>query len=392
MSWVFYNHLLLISKIIYLRVFQPAMKDKAIYEIALGMIPGVGGMLSRQLVSYCGSAEKVFKTPKGKLKKIPGIGKHLSESITSYDYLAEAEKQLEQSRKKGIRILFYTDKDYPDRLRQIHDSPTLLYYKGTVDLNAAKTVGIVGTRKATEYGKEAVEKIIQALAPHQPLIISGLAYGIDIAAHKSALQNKLPTIGVMATGLDVIYPSVHRETARKMEEGGGLITEYELGSKPEPSRFPARNRIIAGLADVLIVVEAAEKGGALITAEIANGYNREVFAVPGNVGHTYSEGCNKLIRNHKAHIYTGIEDLEYVMNWVAGEGIKLPDKKAALQSDLFSPEEQLVIGLLDNPEGILIDELSWKSNIPLSRLASILLTLEFQSIVKSLPGKRYKLN
>lgn len=367
------------------------MKDKAIYEIALGMIPGVGGMLSRQLVSYCGSAEKVFKTPPGKLKRIPGIGKHLCQVITTYDYLTEAEKELERTKKKGISILFYTDKEYPDRLRQIHDSPTLLYFKGNIDLNHPKTVGIVGTRKATEYGKEAVEKIMEALEPHRPLIISGLAYGIDIAAHKAALKFNLPTIGVMATGLDIIYPSLHKQTASKMEESGGLITEYELGSKPEPSRFPARNRIIAGLSDVLIVVEAAEKGGALITAEIANGYNREVFALPGNVGHTYSEGCNKLIRNHKAHIYTGIEDIEYVMNWSVGETTEKTEKKI-IDSDLFSPEEQLVIGLLNNPDGILIDELSWKSNIPLSRLASILLMLEFQGIVKSLPGKKYKLN
>jgi DNA processing protein len=222
------------------------------------------------------------------------------------------------------------------------------------------------------------------------LVISGLAYGIDIAAHKAALINKQPTIGVMASGIDIIYPAVHKQAAAEMIGNGGIITEYPFSTKPDAPHFPSRNRIIAGMCDAIIVAEAAESGGALITAEIANSYDREVFAVPGNLGSKYSEGCNKLIKNHKAHIFTSIKDIEYIMNW-STENLAQKTKNTPDLS-FFTGEEREVIVAMQATQGILIDELSWKSQIPVNKLASILLNLEFQGIVKSLPGKKFKLN
>lgn len=366
------------------------MSQDRLSFLALHFITGVGDHLVKQLVSYCGSAEQVFKTPKGKLLKIPGVGEVTAESIKTGSTFDRAEKEILKAEKDGTEILFYTDKKYPTRLREIEDAPSLLYYKGNADLNHPKTVAIVGTRQATEYGKEIVSKIIEDLKPHGALIVSGLAYGIDIQAHKQSLRNELPTVGVMGSGMDVIYPSSHKDTARKMVEHGGLLTENHFGVKPDPHHFPARNRIIAGLSDALVVVEAAEKGGALITAEIANSYNKDVFAVPGSIGLTYSEGCNKLIRNNKAVIYTSIHDLEYHLSW----SVDQPTKKTKPDFDFstFSSDEQKVLTLLKEKNApMMIDELTIKSSLSPSQLASLLLTLEFGNMVKSLPGKMFAL-
>jgi len=364
------------------------MNNQSIYEIALGYIPGIGDTLTRQLVSYCGSAENVFKEKKGKLLKIPGIGETLAESIIKQDVLKEAETEVKKAEKSDTRIIFYTSEEYPTRLKNISDAPTLLYYKGNANLNVEKVIGIVGTRHATEYGKEQTTKLVEGLKSHNPVIISGLAYGIDIAAHKACVTNDIPTIGIMGSGIDIIYPSQHREVANKMILNGGLLTENKFGTKPEPSRFPERNRIIAGMCDALVVVEAGEGGGALITAELANSYNREVFAIPGKIGDEFSEGCNNLIKNHKAHICTGISDIEYLMNWAPGQALQ---KKKELDLSPFSKEEQSIIILMQNSEGALIDDLSWKSQLPVNKVAALLLNLEFQGLVKSLPGKKYKL-
>jgi DNA processing protein len=369
------------------------METNKLYEVALGMIPGIGGGLTKLLVSYCGSPERIFNTPKGKLKKIPGIGEKLAETIISNKHtLIEAEKVVEKALKEHTQIFFYTDKDYPERLKNINDAPAILYYKGNVGLNPPKTVGIVGTRNASEYGKITVDRIIEAIKIHEPLIISGLAYGIDIAAHQAALNQGLSTIGCMATGLDKIYPSVHSNIAHKMINQGGLLTEYPFEKKANPDQFPARNRIIAALCDVLIVVEAAAKGGALITAEMANDYNREVFAIPGNIDQKYSEGCNKLISNHQAHIFTDVHALEKVMNWTLdSQNCSVNTRPKALVLDGLETDEISIYQLLSSQDTLLIDELSWKSNIPISKLASVLLSMEFKGVLKSLPGKRYKL-
>jgi DNA processing protein len=371
---------------------DPIQTNERLSLLALHFIDGIGSYLIKQLVSYCGSAEQVFKTPKGKLLKIPGIGAKTAEFVRTASPHHQAEKEFRKAEREEVDILFFTDKQFPSRLKTIEDAPSLLYLKGNINLQQAKTVGIVGTRQATVYGKEMVEKIITELVPHQPIIISGLAYGIDIHAHKQAIKNNLPTIGVMGSGMDIIYPAVHKETAKKMQDLGGLITENHFGTKPDAHNFPARNRIIAGLSDALIVIEAAEKGGALITAEIANSYNKDVFAVPGNIGQTYSEGCNKLIRTNKANLLTCVKDLEYIMNWTIEQGIGSSKTLTLFDATEFEPNEQKIIQLLREKNGPLtIDELSWKSKIQPSELASILLGLEFKNIIQSLPGKMYKL-
>ena len=360
--------------------------------LALHFIPGVGDYLVKQLVSYCGSAQEVFKTPKGKLLKIPGIGEVTATSIKSGNTVEKAEKEFIKAEKEDTEILFFTDKKYPSRLKLIEDAPSLLYVKGNVNLNHPKTVGIIGTRQATIYGKENVEKLVVDLIPHQPLIISGLAYGIDIHAHKQALKHHLPTMAVMGSGMDIIYPAVHKDTVKKMFEAeGGLITENHFGTKPDAHNFPARNRIIAGLCDALIVVEAAVKGGALITAEIANSYNKDVFAIPGNTQQTFSEGCNKLIKTNRASLLTSIKDLEYIMNWSSENAGKETSARLYNPED-FTPEElKLIVILKEKNAPVLIDELAWKSELTQGMLASLLLTLEMKNIVQVLPGKMFRL-
>ena len=368
------------------------MDQERLSFLALHFTPGIGDYLVKQLVSYCGSADQVFKAPKGKLLKIPGIGAISAEAIKTGNTFHKAEKEINKAEKEDVEILFFTDKKYPSRLKSIDDSPSLLYFKGTANLNPVKTVGIVGTRQATTYGKEMVEKLIEDLVPHAPCIISGLAYGIDIQAHKQSLKHNLPTLGVLGSGIDVIYPAAHKETANKMLDHGGLLTENPFGTKPDAHNFPARNRIIAGMCDALIVVEAAEKGGALITAEIANSYNKDVFAFPGSIGQTYSDGCNKLIKTNKANLLTSVKDIEYIMNWSTENPALKKASHSLLDLNQFEPDEQKVIELLQEKNApMMIDELSWKSAVSPSLLASLLLNLEFKNVVQSLPGKQFKL-
>jgi DNA processing protein len=365
------------------------MDQERLSFLSLHFTPGIGDILLKQLISYCGSAEQVFKTPKGKLLKIPGVGEISAEAIKKGNTFHEAEREIRKAENEETEILFFTDKKYPARLKTIDDAPPVLYFKGDHNLNPAKSVAIVGTRQATEYGKWMVENICRELAPYKATIVSGLAYGIDIHSHKQALKNGLATLGVMGSGMDVIYPASHKDTARKMLQHGGLLTENRFGTKPDAHNFPARNRIIAGLSDALIVVEAAEKGGALITADIANSYNKDVFAVPGSVGQTYSEGCNKLIKTNKAHLFTSVKDLEYILNWSADES---SSEKNTPDLSLFDDDEKLVIGILKDRNGpMMIDEISIRTNLNPSRLASLLLSLEFKNAVKSLPGKQFSL-
>lgn len=367
------------------------MDQERLSLLALHFVPGIGDFLIKQLVSYCGSAQDVFKLSEGRLLKIPNVGQVTVAALKSADPFKSAEDEIRKAEKHETKLLFYYDSDYPSRLKHFDDCPSLLYVKGNLDLNAKRTVGIVGTRQATPYGKEMVEQIVRDLVPLQTTIISGLAYGIDIHAHKEALKNNLPTLGVMGSGIDVVYPALHKEVAKRMMENGGLATENPFGAKPDAHNFPARNRIISAMSDALIVVEAAEKGGALITAEIANSYNKDVFAVPGAVGQTYSEGCNKLIKINKAHLMTGVKDIEYIMNW-RREG-PIEEQVTQLDLNLFDQDERVVVDILrEKKTPIMIDELSRKAAIQPGVLASLLLNLEFKNVVKSLPGKMYKLN
>jgi DNA processing protein len=299
----------------------------------------------------------------------------------------KAEEVISKCEKDNISILHYTDVKYPRRLKQLYDAPVILYYKGNADLNPSKAVSIVGTRRITTYGQRITEQIVSDLRNHNTTIISGLAYGVDHLAHTQALRTGLPTIGVIAGGINNIYPSLHIKTANRMLQQGGIIAENEPEIVPEAHFFPERNRIIAGLSDAVIIVEAAKKGGALITAEYANNYNREVFAVPGQIGQYYSTGCNNLIKTHKASIYTGISDIEYILNWEPVNARVEPDINTSV--DLSIPEKKIISILQQNLEGFLIDDLSWKSQIPLNQIASHLLNLEFRGYVKALPGKKF---
>ncbi|MFD2570279.1 DNA-processing protein DprA [Spirosoma soli] len=360
-----------------------------LHQIGLTLVPGVGSILVRQLISYCGAAEDVFRSPLARLLKVPGIGDVTARAILKSDVLTEAEQVAKRLEKLGASTLFYTDKAYPNRLKTLYDAPALLYFQGAGNLNAPRTIGLVGTRQATEYGRRITSEIVEAVAPYGVNVISGLAYGIDIAAHRASLTNGLPTIGVMASGLDIIYPNVHQKTAREMTTLGGLLTESQPGTKPDAHLFPARNRIIAGLSDAIVVVEAAAKGGALITAEYANNYHREVFAVPGQLNQAFSAGCNKLIRENKAQIYTSPKDLIETLNWDRDvDHVSSKNIAPALPVDITEEESQIV-ALLRQSTDLHIDDLSWQSQIPMGRLASVLLNLEFRGFVRSLPGKKY---
>ncbi|GGF47931.1 DNA-processing protein DprA [Echinicola rosea] len=371
---------------------QKTTHETLLYTIALSLIPKLGPYAFKNIISYCGSAANFFTMPKGKAAKIPGIGsKLLAIRNQKESYLKEAEKVLEDCKKHQITVHTYLDHSYPNRLKSFMDAPVLLFTKGHIDLNPKRSIGIVGTRNASDYGKNTTRKIVEGLAPFQPTVISGLAYGIDITAHRTALEFELPTIAVLGNSLDSLYPAAHRSTAETMTENGGLVSEYPVGTAMHPNNFPARNRIIAALSDALIVVEAAKKGGALITAEIAYSYNREVFAVPGNLQNTYSEGCNNLIRSMKSSIYTGPRDIQEALSWTTNDPESAASTKQALDLKKFSEEEQQILLILQETSPIQIDQLSWQSQFPIAQVASLLLSLEFQGVVKALPGKKYQL-
>lgn len=364
------------------------MKD-LLYKIALTLIPGVGSVNGKNLVAYCGGVDAVFMERKRSLLKIPGIGEQTVNAILNHNVFDRAEQELAFIDKNDIIPLFYLDKNYPVRLKQCNDNPLLLYYKGTVDLNRQKVVSIVGTRKATEYGRDMCRKIVEGLVEHDVLVVSGLAYGIDTFSHKAALDFKLGTIGVLGHGLDRIYPFANKILAEKMCENGGLLCEYMSQTTPDRENFPMRNRIIAGMCDAVVVVEAGESGGALITAEIANSYNRDVFAVPGRIGDPHSAGCNKLIKINKAALIQSAGDIGYILGWNVSKNAKKP-VQAKLFRDL-SPEEDLIVAALKENGDLEIDSLLIKTAIVPSRAATVLLNLEFEGIIRCLPGKVYKL-
>lgn len=363
-----------------------------VYQVALSLVEGIGSVLYKQLINNFGNAEEVLKAKKDRLLKISGIGNGIVENFKNTEILLEkASKIIETAKKEAVQIMVFTDEDYPSRLRGLYDSPAILYKKGNVSLNHPRTVGIVGTRKATDYGLKITNEIVEGLSNSNVQIISGLALGIDGAAHRSAVENNLSTVGVMANGVDIIYPASHAKLAESMLQNGALISENPFGVQPLAALFLARNRIIAGLSDVVIVVESAKKGGAMVSAEFANNYNREVFAVPGGLANRYSEGCNRLLKENKAQIYTKVEDIIEALNWDLSQPTT-PKKIKEPEIDLtrFTGEEVSVISILRKGE-IQIDELSWQSQIPLNRLASLLLNLEFQGLVKALPGKKFGL-
>lgn len=362
------------------------------YRIALKLIHGVGDVLAKNLVAYCGSPEAVFKEKKSRLEKIPEIGPVTAGAIINHNSFERAEQEILFIKKNNITPLFYLDKAYPTRLKNCADAPVMLYYKGSASLNAEKIISIIGTRNATDYGRNMCEKIIDGLAAHQVTIVSGLAYGIDITAHKSALKNNLPTIGVMAHGHDRLYPSAHKSASEKMIDKGGLLTEFISETNPDKENFPTRNRIVAGIADAILVIESGIKGGSLITTDIALSYNRDVFAVPGNAGEKFSAGCNNLIRTNKAALVETAEDIAYMMGWEQKDKI---NKEKIVQKKLFldlKPEEKILVDLLQTSGKTDIDTICSNSKFSAGKASALLLQLEFSGIVKSLPGKLYELS
>jgi DNA processing protein len=365
--------------------------DQLKYKIGISLIPGVGSINAKKLIAYTGSIEGVFKEKKNNLLKIPGIGDSLAENIVKQQVLEIAEKEIEYIQKNDIRLHFYLDEHYPVRLKNCEDAPVVFFYKGDVDFNQMKIISIVGTRNATEYGKECCNKLIDDLSnrKHKVLIVSGLAYGVDICAHRAALKNGFDTVAVLAHGLATLYPSLHKSTAKEICNHGALLTDFISSTLPERNNFVKRNRIIAGLADVTIVIESGIKGGALITADIANSYNRDVLAFPGRVNDSYSHGTNWLIKTNKAAMIESIEDLEYTLGWDSpGSGAE--SKQTQLFVEL-SAEEQKIADLLREQGELPIDLISLHINLPGSKVSAMLLNLEFAGVVRSLPGKVYRL-
>ncbi|MFY0685567.1 MAG: DNA-processing protein DprA [Cyclobacteriaceae bacterium] len=365
------------------------MESNLVFEVALQITDLVGDQNAKTIISYTGSARAAFETPKARLLRIPGIGEKTATEIASKRTLNDAEKIIKTCQSQNIRILHYLEKDYPVRLKHIPDAPNILYVKGSGDPNPEKSVSIVGTRKASDYGKQVTEQLVKELADMNNICVySGLAYGIDICAHKSCLSSGLNTHAVLAGGLDKIYPAAHKKYAEQIMESGLIISENPPGTKPEAHLFPARNRIIAGLSDTCIVIEAAAKGGALITANIADSYDRPVFAVPGDLDRPNSIGCNNLIRTQKALIYTGLKDINYYLNW----DITTDAVATKVNLDEFEGDDKMIVELLQSADdGIHIDAISWKCQMNINTLAATLLNLEFSGVIKSLPGKRYKL-
>lgn len=359
-----------------------------LHRVALTFVKNIGPTLAKSLVAYFGEAEEIFKTPAAKLLKVPGIGEKTVNRLDFGAALKKAEAELKFIEKNNVEVIFYTDNKYPKRLKSCNDSPVLLYSKGNVDLNTQYIVSIVGTRNATSYGKQLCRQIIEELQQYNILVISGLALGIDVTIHKECLKQNIPTIGVVGHGLDRLYPSQNKITADKMLENGGLLSEYPSGTMPDRENFPQRNRIVAGMADATVVIEASLKGGALITAEIANSYNRDVFAFPGRLGDEFSEGCNFLIRNNKAQLLTCPADLAFSLGWQKPDVVK-PIEQYVLPLDL-SLDENLILSLIKGNNGPLaIDDLSIRTNMPTSKLAMNLLNMEMQGYIRSLPGKTY---
>ncbi|TND09500.1 MAG: DNA processing protein [Bacteroidetes bacterium] len=364
--------------------------DEPLSRIALSLVPNIGPVLARKLVSHCGSASAVFHEKKRLLERIQGIGVATASAVNDHRVFWRAEEELGFIEKNKIQTWFFLDNEYPRRLKHCYDAPVILYHIGNTNFNNTRVVGIVGTRRVTPYGADLCEKLIRELEPYNVLVVSGLAYGVDSIAHKTAVECGLQTVGVLAHGLDNLYPNENRGLAKKMIKNGGLLTEYTSNTNPDRENFPSRNRIVAGLLDALIVVESGVEGGSLITVEYAINYNRDVFAFPGAVGEERSAGCNKIIRTHKAGLIESGADLARIMSWELND-IRKPSPQPALPIAL-DPEEEKIVNSMRGQGNLYLDEISSVSGISMSRAASILLHLEFTGIVKSLPGKLYRLN
>ena len=371
-------------------------EQEILYTMALMQLPGLGIMSQRILLDAMGSATAIYENRNHIREALPKAGKRISDALLQMEsYLPRAEKELTFCKDKHIACLHINGEDYPNRLRSCPDAPPLLFYRGSASLNTAHVISLVGTRKITEYGKELCREFVGELKKLCPdtLIVSGLAYGVDIHCHRAALEEGMDTVGVLAHGLDQIYPRMHKQTAAQMVQQGGLITEFMSRTNADKRNFVQRNRIVAGLSDAVVVVESAYKGGSLITAEIADSYHREVFSFPGRTKDPYSAGCNQLIRSHKAQLITCAEELVQALGWVQEEK-RRKDLKNGIQQQLFpdlNEDEQKVVRSLQGSDSKQINIIAIETGIPIGMLSSILFTLEMKGIIKMMNGGTYRL-
>lgn len=360
------------------------------YQVALSFVPEIGPKTARALLAKYETAEAIFKAAPKELKTVGGIGEVKAKKFKDTEILQQAEKEFEYAAKHDIQLLFFNSKNYPRRFLNCDDPPVLLYYKGNANLNTEKVIAIIGTRKNTDYGQRVCEDLIENLNGQENLlVVSGLALGIDTIAHKASLKNNLPTVGVLGHGLDRIYPYSNKALAHDMLLNGGVLTEFPSGTNPERQNFPVRNRIVAGMSDITVVVESDIKGGAMITAYVAASYNREVAAFPGRVYDSKSGGPNHLIRQNIAAMVTNANDLLELMNW------KKDENKKAVQKQLFislTEEEQKIVDILRQKDSVHSDELLHQTEFTSPQLATVLLQLEMQGVIKTLPGKNYRMN
>ena len=358
------------------------------YLIALLEVQGVGTSIAKKLIEEYGTAKNVFSLSLEQYNELGNIGRNIKEAIEKEIVFTIAKHELEYCETNEIQVLGYKDVGYPQRLSHCSDAPLLLYFKGSCDLNNVKVVGIVGTRNATSYGKKMCQHVVEELASQNVLIVSGLAYGIDVNAHQEALNYNTPTVGVLAHVLDTIYPKAHASTARKMVNNGGLLTEYKTKTRPNRENFPKRNRVVAGMCDAIVVIESAFSGGSMITAKLGNDYSRDVFAIPGRLGDKYSEGCNHLIKTNQAHLLQASKDISYILGW---DNVKAKTK--VVQKQLFvelNEQEKTIMEFLVKEKSTSIDEIAFSSKLPISQVSTQLLMLEFKGLIKQLPGKIYE--
>lgn len=371
----------------------PSEENDLLYMVALMNVRGVGSIYARHLVEQFGSARAVFEADRSEVGRIPRIGSVLVENLGRRDLLDKAREELDFVEAHRICPLVYGSPGYPERLSDCPDAPALLFYRGADHFGSRHVIGIVGTRSCTQYGREAVREFVGDLALMVPdvVVVSGLALGIDVAAHKAALDTRIPTIGVLAHGLDRIYPAVHRDVARKMLAcEGGILTEYPSGTEPERGNFLARNRIVAGLVDALLVAESSDKGGALVTANIANSYNREVYAFPGRISDRTSKGCNRLIRQNKAALVTSAADFVEMMNWETAVSKREEPQQELLFEDETSVRGKVLSFLREKGSAGTV-AISRTTDCPLSLLAEELLNLEMEGLIRACPGGMYEL-
>ena len=369
-------------------ILYAMLQTELLHTLALLKVEGIGDVVAKKLINHCGSAQAVFQSKKKALLAIEGVGEILFKKLQEKNVFQLAENELRFIEKENISYSYFQNENYPERLKHCVDGPVILFESGTIDLQNRKLISIIGTRQTTSYGIEFTKKLIADLAPLNPIIVSGFAYGVDIVAHQAAMENKLQTIGILAHGLNQIYPKTHKKYMATMEQNGGFMTEFWSTSNPERENFVKRNRIVAGMCEATIVIESAEKGGSLITANMANDYNRDVFAVPGRISDKYSQGCNNLIKTQRAHLLNSAADLIYILNWDLEQKVSKPIQKQLFVS--LTEEEQKIYDYLENKGQEMMDIIALDCDFPIFKISSLLLNMELKGVIRPLPGKLFE--